>query len=82
MSMHQVRDEVLPQHTKELAMVVHKDVTKTHEKGNAHDANIMVVPVKEKAKGMVTYFGMLAFLQGTWRSTNKLAFKPNLKKVT
>jgi hypothetical protein len=32
-----VRDEVLPQHTKELAMVLHKDVTEIHEEANAHD---------------------------------------------
>jgi hypothetical protein len=32
-------------------MVVHKDVAKTHEEGNAHDATIMAIPIKEKAKG-------------------------------
>ncbi len=52
-----VKDEVLPQHTKKLAMAMHKDVAKTHEKTNAHDVAIVVVPIKEKSKGMVTYFG-------------------------
>jgi hypothetical protein len=50
-----VRDEVLPQHTQKLAMVVHKDVAETHEKANAHDAATMEVVIKEKAKWMVTY---------------------------
>jgi len=30
---------------------------------------------------MVTYFSMPALPQGTWRSTNKLAFKLGLTKV-
>jgi hypothetical protein len=50
-----VKDEVFPQHTKKLAMVVHKDVLKTHEEANAHDVATVAVPIKEKAKGMVTY---------------------------
>lgn len=53
MSTH--RDEVLPQHTKKLSMVVHKNVTETHKKANAHDATTMEVVIKEKAKWMVTY---------------------------
>jgi hypothetical protein len=63
-------------------MVEHKDVAKTHEEGNAHDATIVAVPILKKTKGMVTYSRMLALLEGTRRSTNKLAFKPNLKMVT
>jgi hypothetical protein len=62
-------------------MVLHKDVIKTHEKTNAHDAATVAIPIKEKAKGMVTYFGTLAFFQGTWRSMNRLAFKLDLGKV-
>jgi hypothetical protein len=57
-----VRDEVLPQHIEELAMVVHKDVAKIHEEGNVHDATTVAVPIKEKAKGTITYSGMLALL--------------------
>jgi hypothetical protein len=34
-------------------MVVHKDVVETHEK--AHDVVTVVVLIKEKAKGIVTY---------------------------
>jgi hypothetical protein len=41
-------------------MVVHKDVAKTHEEANAHDVAIVIVPIKEKTKGMVTYSGTLA----------------------
>jgi hypothetical protein len=57
-----VRHEVLPRHTKELVMVVHKDVGETHEEANAHDATIMIIPIKEKTKGMVTYLGMPTLL--------------------
>jgi hypothetical protein len=53
-----VRDEVLPQHIEELAMVVHKDVTEIHEEANVHDAAIVAIPIKEKTKGMVTYFSI------------------------
>ncbi len=56
-----VRDEVLPQHTKKLSMVVHKNVTETHKKANAHDATTMEVVIKEKAKWMVTYFSTPTF---------------------
>jgi hypothetical protein len=38
-------------------MVVHKDVAKTHEE--AHDVAI-VLPIKEKTKGMVAYSGTLS----------------------
>jgi hypothetical protein len=43
-------------------MVVHKDVAKIHEEGNVHDATTVAVPIKEKAKGTITYSGMLALL--------------------
>jgi hypothetical protein len=76
-----VRNEILPQHIKKLAMVVHKDVAKTHGETNAHDVATVAIPIKEKAKGMVTYFSTPILPQGTWRSMNKLTFKLDLKKV-
>jgi hypothetical protein len=76
-----VRDEILPQHTKKLAMVVHKDVVETHEEANAHDVATMEVVIKEQAKWMVTYSSIPTLFQGTRSSTNKLAFKLHLKEV-
>jgi hypothetical protein len=32
-------------------MVVHNDVAKTHEEGNAHDVTIVAVLIKEKQRG-------------------------------
>ncbi len=40
----QVKDKVFPKHTKELAMVLHKDVTKTHEEPNVHNATTVANP--------------------------------------
>lgn len=45
-------------------MVVHQDVVETHEKTNAHDVATVVVLIKEKAKGMVTYSSTPALLRG------------------
>jgi hypothetical protein len=72
-----VRDEILPQHIKKLAIVVHKVVAETHEEANAHDAAKM----EEEAKWMVTYSSMPTLLRGTQSSMNKLAFKLHLKEV-
>jgi hypothetical protein len=40
----QFKDKVFPKHTKELAMVLHKDVTKTHEEPNVHNATTVANP--------------------------------------
>lgn len=46
-----VKDEVLPQHIEDLAMVVHKDIAKIHEEVNVHDVAQWQSQLERKQRG-------------------------------
>jgi hypothetical protein len=77
----QMKSKALSNVAKNLAMVVHKDVPKTHEKINATIMAIMLNTRHDKGKEVLGYYGVPTHIGGRRKSTNKLTFKPNLTEA-
>ncbi|CAM6009967.1 unnamed protein product [Sphagnum balticum] len=77
----QMKSKALSKVAKNLAVVVHKDVPKSHEGINATVMATMFNFRHDKGKEVFGYYGVPTHIGGRWKSTIKLTFKTNLTKV-